>query len=798
LKIKGIYFLYRLLQWLALPLVLLYFLWRGLRNRGYWPSLGERLGYLPPSFRQTGPGAIWFHAVSVGEVLSSLEFLRHVRQECPRSPIFVSTTTLAGRAIAGEKLRGLADGVFYAPLDYVALVRRVLRCLRPSVVVVAETEIWPHLFREVKRTGASLALVNGRISDRALARYRRFAPLFRAVLPAADAVLAQTESMRQRYLEIGASPERTLVNGNFKHDFVARPAEPGSPVPALLERVKPAQIWVAASTMPPFADGDPDEDDAVIAAFQALAPRHPGLMLLLAPRKPERFDAVARKLEAAGVRRVRRSHLDPSTTVATPCALLLDTIGELSGLFPVAQVVFMGGTLAERGGHNILEPALFAKPVVMGPHMENFQAIAEEFRAAGACVEIACAAGLAEAVGQLLDDPARAAEIGRRALALAEASRGASARAAAAIRELHRAHLPRYRPVWLWLALGGALSRLWEWGGRRRRERDLRAQRRLDVPVISVGNLAMGGTGKTPCVLRLAELLIERGHHPGILTRGYKRGAPEAHLVLGPGADVTAVQSGDEPLIFVRSRLAPVGIGADRWQTGMLLRRKFDVDVMLLDDGFQHLCLARDADIVLLDALDPLGGGAVFPLGRLREPPESLARAGIFLITRDGFSDLGDAMERALREWNPRAPVFRASVRPRAWIEHATGQAHPVASPPFGRAAVFCGLGNPESFRRTLRAMGIELADWVDFDDHHRYRPGELRRLAHQFAGRQATAVLTTEKDAVNLCEAAAGLLDPLPLYWLKVTMEIGREEEFMDEIERRLSAPSRATGPRP
>jgi tetraacyldisaccharide 4'-kinase len=408
-------------------------------------------------------------------------------------------------------------------------------------------------------------------------------------------------------------------------------------------------------------------------------------------------------------------------------------------------------------------------------------------------VDIAAADGLAGAVAQLLDDPARAAEIGRRALALAEASRGASARAAAAIRELHLSHLPRYLPAWPWRVLAGALSRLWEWGGRRRGERQLRAQRSLDVPVISVGNLAMGGTGKTPCVLRLAESLIGRGHSPGILTRGYKRGTPDAHLVLGPGADVTAAQSGDEPLIFLRSRLAPVGIGAARWQTGMLLRRQFPVDLMLLDDGFQHLLLARDVDIVLLDALDPLAGGAVFPLGRLREPPECLARADIFLITRDRFSDLGDTMERALRQWNPRAPVFRASVEPRAWIEHSTGLAHPVASPPFGRAAVFCGLGNPESFRRTLRTMGIELADWVDFDDHHHYRPAELRHLAHHFAARHATAVLTTEKDAVNLCESAASQLDPLPLYWLKVTMEIDREGEFMDEIERRLAARTRA-----
>lgn len=730
------------------------------------------------------------HAVSVGEVLSCLEFVRQVKLRRPRSPIFVSTTTLAGRATAEEKLRGLADGLFYAPVDYTSAVRRVLRTLRPSVVVVAETELWPNLFREATRTGAGLALVNGRISDRALPRYRRQAWLFRAVLPAVDCLLAQTEAMRDRFLEIGAPPGRSRVGGNFKHDFEAREGDAASPVRALLDRLGPARIWIAASTMPPAAAADPDEDDVVLDAFQQLAEKRPDLLLILAPRKPERFEAAARKLETRQIRYLRRSQMRGEETPQLPGVLLLDTIGELSGLFGAAQVVFMGGTLAQRGGHNILEPAFFAKPVVMGPHMENFQAIADEFRAAGACVGIGGPRELAEAVGKLLDDAAKASEIGSRALARAQANRGASALAADAVLELHRSHLPRYRPVWPWLVTAAALSRIWEWGGKRRREADLRAQRKLDVAVVSVGNLSMGGTGKTPTVLRLAELLQQHGHRPGILTRGYRRGTPEKHLALAPGADCTTVQSGDEPQIFVRSRLAPVGIGADRWATGMLLRQKFDVDVMLLDDGFQHLRLARDVDIVLLDALNPLDG--VFPLGRLREPPESLERADIILITRDRFSDAGDAIEHVVRQWNPGAPVFRASIEPLAWVAQASGESRPVADRPFERAAVFCGLGNPESFRRTLEQMGIDPVDWVDFDDHHRYRPAELRRLAHHAELRQADAVITTEKDAVNLCESAADLLKPLPLYWLKVAMRIDREAEFMDEIERRMALRAR------
>src|SRR3954451_1783910 len=183
LKTKGIYFLYRTLQALALPLLLFYFLFRGTKHGAYLRSLPERFGFLPRLFNQTRPGAIWLHAVSVGEVLSCVEFARRLRAEFPHSALYVSTATVAGRTTAIDKLATLADGVFFAPVDYCFAVRRVLRAIQPSVVVIAETEIWPNLFREVKRTRASLLIVNGRISDAAYDRYRRFCSLFRAVLP---------------------------------------------------------------------------------------------------------------------------------------------------------------------------------------------------------------------------------------------------------------------------------------------------------------------------------------------------------------------------------------------------------------------------------------------------------------------------------------------------------------------------------------------------------------------------------------------------------------------------------------
>jgi len=717
-----------------------------------------------------------------------MEFLRQLRTEFPHTRIFVSTTTLAGRAAAHDKLGALADGVFYAPVDYVFAVRRVLRALRPSAVVIAETEIWPNLFRETKRIGAALTLVNARISDKAFPRYRRWRRFFASILPAVDAILAQSDEIRERFLAVGAPPGKVRVAGNFKYDFEPRALPEGSPVKDLLDRLQPAQVWIAASTMPPAAAADVDEDDIVIAAFQRLAPDYPGLMLILAPRKPERFALTAGKLDSAGIPYVRRSTLGVPLGTPNgnrPRVLLLDSIGELSGLFAVADVVFMGGTLARRGGHNILEPALFGKPVITGPHMENFQAIADDFRAAQASVPIASGAELAAAVERLLAAPGEAREIGSRARERAQAQRGASARAVAEVRQLRT--VPAYRPALPWYAFAWLLARLWERGSQRRQSRDLRRVRRLPVPVISVGNLTMGGTGKTPCVLRLVKLLAQRGRKPGILTRGYGRQSPYPCLQVAAGEAVPPHRSGDEAQIFIRSGVAPVGIGASRFDSGTGLLEKFDAGVLVLDDGFQHRRLARDVDMVLIDALDPFGGGDVFPLGSLREPIAGLSRAGVVLITRCESSDLAEPAAREVARWNPQAPIFQSSVEPRAWVEQATGRRFALTERPFRRVGAFCGLGNPAAFRRTLERLGVEIAGWIEFDDHHRYRPRELRHLSHHMAATGATALVTTQKDAINLCESSAELVAPLPLYWLEIGIRIEHEEEFLRAVEDRL-----------
>lgn len=715
----------------------------------------ERLGFLPRSLQSTGCGVIWFHAVSVGEVLASVELIRRLRMEKPSIPVFLSTSTLAGRAVADSKLK---RNVFFAPLDYRSVIRRVLRRLRPSAVVILETEIWPNLFRESKRAGASLLMANARISDRAFPKYERWRAFFRHALSQPDAILAQSDQDRRRFLACGAT--NVEIAGNLKYDLAA-PAI-AAEIAACLDRIAPAKIWIAASTM---TDGAIDEDDAVLAAL----PSRPGLLLILAPRKPERFDIVAQKLERANTRFLRRSSGLAGATLALPGVLLLDSIGEMAGLFARADAVFMGGTLADRGGHNILEPAFFGKPVIVGPHMENFAEIAREFRDACALIEIGSLKELQPAIERLLDDPG---ETGARAQQLAIAKRGAAARTIQQIlraRDLAIPNPPRTFAARLFLT---PLSWLWRAGNRLNA---LRATRSLETPVISVGALTMGGAGKSPMVAHLAHRLRESGHNPAILTRGYKRASREP-LIIPRGESADPRATGDEASIFIARANAHVGIGADRYSVGRQMEQQLAPDIFLLDDGFQHRRLRRAHDIVLIDAADPLAGG-VFPLGRLREPFHALARADTIILTRCRPNQSTSAMERLIARYNAESPVFRSRVVPLGWIEDA-GEACDTGSARFAKAVAFCGLGDPRAFWQTLEDLGIETIKRRAFADHHRYTLAELRELAEG-----AETLLTTEKDAMNLPPRVHDLIAPCRLYWLKIGLEIENESALLARI---------------
>jgi 3-deoxy-D-manno-octulosonic-acid transferase len=301
-----------------------------------------------------------------------------------------------------------------APFDFPWAVDAVLRGLRPSLLVLVETELWPNLIRLARRRGVPIAVVNGRISDRSFPRYRRVRSLLRHVLAQVDLFLMQSETHAQRIRALGAPPGTVRVSGNLKFDALAEPRPPADLVAAADGA---GALWVAGSTMA-------GEEELVLRALRDVRAARPDARLVLAPRRPERFAEVPALAEAAGFRCVRRSALGGAPWREGE-VLLLDTMGELAGVYALATVVFVGGSLVPTGGHNVLEAAICGKAVVVGPHMENFQEIAAEFRAEGALVQIGSPERLGPETLALLEDPDRRELIGRRARALVDRNRGA-------------------------------------------------------------------------------------------------------------------------------------------------------------------------------------------------------------------------------------------------------------------------------------------------------------------------------------------------------------------------------------
>ncbi|MBI1738033.1 MAG: 3-deoxy-D-manno-octulosonic acid transferase [Acidobacteria bacterium] len=423
------YLLYSLLTTIGMILLLPYFLARGLGSGKYFHNLRERLGKLPRAILSAASGAqgsIWVHAVSVGEVLAGLPLSRALKERFPERKLFVSTTTRTGQDLARERMT-FADGIFYFPLDWAFSVRRVLRVLQPALIVVLETEIWPNLLREARRSGVPVLFVNGRISEKSFKRFSALSGIFgeflRWVLNDAALFLMQSEKDAQHVRELGAAEERVEVTGNLKYDFAPpRTSAIGDWLEKQMAEQERWPVVVAGSVVE-------DEEEPVLAAFDIVERVWRRALLVLAPRKPERFDAAARIAEERGWKVARRSRLSLNAPLDEEADLvLLDTVGELAGLYRLADAVFVGGSLVPRGGHNILEAAAFGQPPVFGPHMTNFQDMAVDFLAARAAVQVANERELGATWVELIRGEEQRRRMGAAAKALVESNRGATAK----------------------------------------------------------------------------------------------------------------------------------------------------------------------------------------------------------------------------------------------------------------------------------------------------------------------------------------------------------------------------------
>jgi 3-deoxy-D-manno-octulosonic-acid transferase len=423
------YLIYTALLAAGLLVSLPYWLMQRLRHGKYRAGLGERLGRIPQRLAdQPARPAIWIHAVSVGEVLAVNGLVAELTKRFTQHRVVISTTTDTGQKLA--RTRFGAENVFYFPLDFAFAIQPYLRLLRPELVVIAETEFWPNFLRLAHASGARIAVVNARISDRSSSGYRRFQRFLARVLQNVDLFLTQTSEDARRLEEIGAPAERIHVTGNLKFD---EPAPAAPPIVASLreafEQGNTGPVIVCGSTV----DG---EEPMVLQAFMNVLASHPRAAMILAPRHPERFGEVAKLIEQLGIRFSRRSLWSGDPIVGG--VLLIDTIGELASLYALADIAFVGGSLVPRGGHNILEPALHCVPIVVGNHTENFRDIVSLFQSRDA-VRIVGPAELPPALMELISNPAERTALGRRAGETLRSQMGATQRSLRALEKLLRA-----------------------------------------------------------------------------------------------------------------------------------------------------------------------------------------------------------------------------------------------------------------------------------------------------------------------------------------------------------------------
>jgi len=405
---------------LAVPFAFAVVLWRGVRDRSYWQGLAERFGFVRP----LPSPSIWLHAVSLGEMSAAAPLVRALHARYPQLPLVLTAATPAGRARARGLFGAIAD-IRFLPYDTPGSVRRFLERSRPRIAIIMETELWPNLFRECERRAIPVVLASARLSEKSVARYRRFGRLFAGVFTKNVTVAAQSIPDAERFISIGAAAGQTRAIGNVKFDLGmdAGIIEAGEILRAAYGASRP--VWAAGST-------HAGEEEQLLDAHALLQAHRPDALLLLAPRHKDRFAAVADLLTRRGIRFARRSGMARGLPIDTE-VLLVDTMGELTALYASADVAFVGGSLTAVGGHNLLEPAALGLPVLTGPSHENSKEIALLLLRRGAALQVANALDLAALLQGLLDDHAERRRIGVIGKDIVESNRGSVERLLALI-----------------------------------------------------------------------------------------------------------------------------------------------------------------------------------------------------------------------------------------------------------------------------------------------------------------------------------------------------------------------------
>ena len=821
--------LYNLAAILVVILIIPVFMIRSVREKGFVERIRQSLGFYPEHTLEkvAKKHCIWVHAASVGEIVATSPLIKEFHKEFPQAPILVSVVTTSGYEMANRIIKD-ADAIIYFPLDLPFLAGSVLRRIHPRVFLPVETELWPNFLKTARKMHIPVMMVNGRISDRSVKQYKYLNSLLSDMIGTVTQFAMQSDIDADYIMRLGAPPELVTVTGNTKFDQTYTDVSPAEKAEIIqsMGLSKAEGILLAGST-------HRGEESFVLKAFTAVREKHPKAKLVIAPRELLRTQEVIHLCKRAGFTVSTRTEQQKNGPQDADI-VILDTIGELGKVYSVGDVVYVGGSLIPHGGHNILEPAAHGKAIIVGHYMFNFKDTHALFKKRDACITVNNEQELAVETARLFDDAGHRHRLEAETLAIVGENKGASRKSALILREtlegyesrpenrqrarstqkinnfqtyfIDLVHLKEVDGVaehiltailYLFSKIYALLVDIKLWGYRN----GVFSRKKLDCFVISLGNVTVGGTGKTPTAQRLASDIRDMGYKVVILNRGYRA---KWHGNVGIVSDgkrlhMTAADAGDEAFMLAKHLPeVPVLIGADRSVTGQYAIENFGAEVAILDDGFQHWQLERDMDILLVDAVNVFGNGYMLPRGTLREPISHISRADVCLLTKVDQAAAGsrEFIRETVHRYNKAAQVVESIHQPRRfipladWYVDIAGDGIDVNTMRGRKIMAVSAIGNPASFEQTLSDLGVTIIESLRYPDHHDYSMQEMVDILHQAQRMGAEAIVITEKDAVKIPMEVihAGISVPVYVICVEVNFQQGKDE-FKALLAQRLAA---------
>ena len=831
--------LYNLAAILVVFLIIPVFLVRSVREKGFVERIRQSLGFFPEHAldRVEKKECIWVHAASVGEIVATSPLIKEFRKEFPHSPILVSVVTTSGYEMANRIIKD-ADAIIYFPLDLPFVAAHVLRRIRPRVFLPVETELWPNFLKTARHLRIPVMMVNGRISDRSVKQYKHLHSILRDMLGTVKLFAMQSPIDADYIKRLGADPALVTITGNTKFDQTYTDVSPEEKQRIIKEMglEQNEGIFLAGST-------HRGEEEYVLNAFRAVREKHPQARLVIAPRELLRTAEGVHLGKKAGFTVGCRQELQKRAG-QNEDIVILDTIGELGKVYSIGDVIYVGGSLIAHGGHNILEPAAHGKAIIVGHYMFNFKDTHALFTHRDAVITVQNGKELTREVVHLFDDPAERHRMEQVTLDIVSENKGASRKSAVLLREMLDAYeseeetrrvrstqkIANLQTYFIDLVhakevdgffLNGVLFILhifsfiyaglvnFKLAGYRV---GLFKRQSLDCFVISLGNVTVGGTGKTPTAQRLARAIRDMGYRVVILNRGYRA---KWHGEVGIVSDgkklyMDAAEAGDEAYMLAKHLPdVPVLIGAERVKTGRYAIEHFGAEVAILDDGYQHWQLHRDLDILLVDAVNVFGNGYILPRGTLREPISHISRADVCLMTKVDQAAAGscDYIRQTVERYNPEVHILESVHQPRCfipiqeWYRDIAGEGIDVAEIRGRHIVAVSAIGNPASFEQTLSDLGAVIIESLRYPDHHDYTMLEMQDILEQAENMGAEAIVITEKDAVKIPAEVIRAQWNIPVYVIcvevtftqggepflqmlrgELTQKIGREPQALPE----------------